>query len=288
MYRYGFFMLAFALTLASCAKKEDVGTLSDPYQYLKATVDPGAVPAPDQRSSGGSNPYDRYGKLHNQGFRDMVLNTNTRGTYKQWILSMGEYTGYPAMESFREFTRLSGLPIDQQLDSAEAAGAGELARDTWQFLAEEIQAMETPDFAAATVLFNATDAALMDFDPDDRSTDTEHALGVSSIFRYSFALHTGATLDGVDYSNQPWNPTPNLPPHPETDVFIDWEQLIMADAMGFLVNFDWKKALATSLSDLIDQLLGGTWTLADVFHPEVGSTEPYSPTAAGGGVMPDR
>ncbi|MBI1192814.1 MAG: hypothetical protein GC205_06540 [Bacteroidetes bacterium] len=287
MYRYAFFMLAFALTLASCSKKEDVGPIRDPYPYLKATVDPGAVPAPEQRSA-GSNPYHRYGRLHNQGFKDVILSTNPSTTYKQLINIMGEYTGYPGMETFREFTGLSGLPIEQQLDSAEAAGAGELARATWQFLAEELQAMDTPDFAAANALFNATDAALLGFDPDERSGSLEHALGVSSIFRYSFALHTGATFDGVDYSNQPWNPTPNLPPHPETGVYIDWIQLIMADAMGFLAGFDWKKGLAASLSDLADQLIGGTWTLSEVFYPEIGATAPFSPDAAGSGVMPDR
>jgi|GEM_PF-1323079 len=292
MYRYGLLMLAFAFTLASCTKKEDLSPVQDPYQYLKATVDPGAAPAPDFRGSSstgssGSNPFHRYGRRHNEGFRDFILSTNTAAGNKQWILNVGDYTGVPGLETFRYYTSLSPLPIARQVDSAEAAGASALVRGTWQYLAEAIQAMESPDFSTATTLFDATDAALLALDPEGTDSDVEHALGVSSVFRHSFALHTGATLDGIDYGSQSWNPTPNLPSLPDARLTIDWKKIIMADAMGFVTSFNWQQALAASLYDLIDQLLNGGYVLSDVFSPAIDATVPFSPVVAGG-TMPDR
>jgi hypothetical protein len=239
----------------------------------------------DQRRS-VENPFDRYGQLHNQGFRDMVLGTNTEGNLKQWAISLGEYTGTEGIQKYRSASAINSLSIAQAVDTARARGADELAIATWQVLAEQLQSMTSPEPADALNLINAAESALMEFDPDDRSIDKERALGVSAVYRYSLALHTGQTLDGIDYGVQSWNPTPNLPPHPTSGLKLNWIMLLIKDAIGFLLSFDWKEAVTASLTDLMDQLSGVGYSVGDAFHPNIESTEPFLP-GIGSVVLPD-
>ncbi len=286
MYRYGLFLFAVASMLSSCSKKQDLDGINSPYNRLKAAIARGTSEAPDQRADGAGNPFNRYGRLHNEGFRDAVLNTNTSGTLKQWVISMGEYTGSSGLSDFNRTTRLSTLDLDSQIDSARAAGADEVALATYRLLAEELQAMETPDFEALTTFIDGAESAIMEFDPDESGTTHELALGVTSVCRYSFALHTGQNFDGVDYGAQSWNPTPNLPPHPETGIEIDWIRLILADVLGFLESFEWKEGLKFSIHDLMDQLSEGGFVLESVFHPALEATVPFAPVS-GSGFLPD-
>ena len=285
MYRYGIILAVFTALLSSCSKQQDVQPNPEAYNFLKARTAPGAQMPTDQRRS-VENPFDRCGQLHNQGFRDMVLGTNTEGNLKQWAISLGEYTGTEGMQKYRKASALNSLSIAQAVDTARARGADELAIATWQVLAEQLQAMTSPEPADALNLINAAESALMEFDPDDRSINKERALGVSSVYRYSLALHTGQTLDGIDYGVQSWNPTPNLPPHPTSGLKLNWITLLIKDAIGFLLSFDWKEAVTASLTDLMDQLSGVGYSVGEAFHPNIESTEPFLP-GVGSVVLPD-
>ncbi len=285
MYRFTIFLLAFTAMLSSCSKKDAITPLDEPFLHLKKAVDeavsdPGAALAA-RGSDNIVNPYDYVGQLHNTRYEELIVNSNTRGSLKQMILSVEDFTGEPGLPDYYAWKSLSHSSMDEKVIYARSMGADELSLATWRSLAESVEALDRPTFPAILALIQSAEAAVLSYRPHDPSIDRARALGVCATMKYSAAINAGVDFDGVNYGIMPWNPVPHLPPHPETRIKFPWIRILVADALGYLTSNDWRNAAKASLNELIDALGAVGWTPEQAFHPFAPEDEPDTPVDPG-------
>jgi hypothetical protein len=285
MKRYIITALTFCLTLVaaltSCNRENELLQPDTTPQLQIRSAAERYLALPPETRLGQSHPYNHYGRQHNQGFRDAVLNTNTRGTFKEWLISYGDYYGEPGIPLYREWADFEALTHEQQMDTLRARGTDELAVSTYETLVALSAGADYSNPVAINRMIDAVEQSVIDYPPMGTGESKRGALGVTSTFRYSYSMHTGQDFEGVDYSTQSWNPVPRYLDGPDALSGSPIWEIILADVLGFFMSgLDWKKGVKASLLKAIDVFFTEGISLPDIFHP--------SPASEGGtmGEMP--